>query len=63
MREILVLHSTRVGADLLRRGSDSAWPERPQTIEQGDFTLESIGYTGTLAAFYRSIWLSGATPS
>jgi Uma2 family endonuclease len=58
VREILVLHSARIGADLLRRGADGTWPERPEVIEQYDIVLESIGYTGPIAAFYRSTWLN-----
>jgi Uma2 family endonuclease len=61
VREILVLHSTRIGADLLRRDANGTWPERPQAIEQDDtLTLDSIGYAGPLAAFYRSTWLNEA---
>lgn len=60
VQEILVLHSASVGADLLRRGPDGTWPERPQAIEQNDLTLDSIGYTGPIAAFYRSTWLHEA---
>ena len=58
VREILVLHSTSIGGDLLCRGPDGTWPERPQAIGQDDLTLDSIGYTGPLAAFYRTTWLS-----
>jgi Uma2 family endonuclease len=61
VREILILHSTRVGADLLRREADGSWPERPQAIDQGDLTLDSIGYTGPITAFYRTTWLHEAT--
>jgi Uma2 family endonuclease len=60
VREILVMHSTSIGADLLRRGVDGAWPERPQVIEQGELVLDSIGYTGPIAAFYRTTWLNEA---
>jgi Uma2 family endonuclease len=60
VREILVLHSTSIGADLLRRGMDGTWPERPQAIEQGDLTLDTIGFTGPIAAFYRTAWLNEA---
>jgi len=62
VREILILHSPRVGADLLRRGADGSWPERPQAIDQGDLSLDSVGYTGPIAAFYRTTWLHEATP-
>jgi hypothetical protein len=41
---------------------DGSWPERPQAIDQGDLTLDSIGYTGPIAAFYRTTWLHEATP-
>ena len=58
VREILVLHSTSIGADLLRRGPDGTWPERPQAIKHDDLALDSIGFTGLLAAFYRTTWLS-----
>ncbi len=61
VREILVLHSTRIGADLLRREADGTWPERPQAIEQEDLVLDSIGYAGPVAGFYRSTWLHQAT--
>jgi Uma2 family endonuclease len=60
VQEILVLHSTSIGGDLLRRGADGTWPERPLPIEQGDLTLDSIGYTGPVAAFYRTTWLKQA---
>jgi Uma2 family endonuclease len=60
VQEILVLHSASIGADLLRRGADGSWPERPQAIEQGDLMLDSIAYVGPIAAFYRNTWLTGA---
>jgi Uma2 family endonuclease len=58
VREILVLRTASVGADLLRRQPDGSWPERQITVETGDLTLESIGYTGPVAAFYRTTWLA-----
>jgi Uma2 family endonuclease len=61
VQEILVLHSTAISVDLLRRGADGTWPERPQATEQGDLTLESIGYAGPIAAFYRTTWLDHAS--
>jgi Uma2 family endonuclease len=60
VREILILHSTRIGADLLCRDADGTWPERPQAIEQDNLTLDSIDYTVPIAAFYRSTWLHQA---
>ena len=60
VRGISVMHSTSIGADLLRRGADGTWPERPQAIDQGDLVLDSIGFIGPIAAFYRTRWLNVA---
>jgi Uma2 family endonuclease len=32
VREIVVVHSTRVLAELLRRGPDGHWPEEPEKV-------------------------------
>jgi hypothetical protein len=58
VREILVLRTASVGADLLRRQPDGSWPERQITVETGDLTLDSIGYIVPVAAFYRTTWLA-----
>lgn len=42
VREILVLHSTRVGAEILRRSEDGIWPERTEEVSEA-LVLESIG--------------------
>jgi len=52
LREILVIRTASVGVDLLRRGDDGVWPERPDTITTGDFTLASIGLRLPVAALY-----------
>ncbi len=53
--EILVLHTAAVRADLLRRGADGTWPDNPVALAGGDaVTLESLGFTAPLAAFYRT---------
>jgi len=57
VQEILILRAASIGADLLRRDPDGSWPDRPAVIDQGDITLDSIGYTGPIAAFYRTTWL------
>ena len=54
VQEILVLHSTGIGADLLRRHADGAWPQEPETILDGDLILESIGFRAPLADIYRT---------
>ena len=51
-QEILVVHSDRIAAELLRRSAEGAWPERPTTIAEGDLVLESIGFRAVLAELY-----------
>jgi Uma2 family endonuclease len=53
LREILIINSTAVRAELLRRGSDGNWPAASTVIEDGDLNLECIGFTIPLAAIYR----------
>jgi Uma2 family endonuclease len=52
VREILVLHADAVAAELLARGTDGAWPERPTMIAGGELTLASIGLRLELADLY-----------
>ena len=55
VREILVLHTAEVRADLLRRVADGSWPADPQEITIGDsVALESIGFSAPLVGFYRT---------
>jgi Uma2 family endonuclease len=55
VREILVLHTADVRADLLRREEDGTWPDNPLSLTLGDsVTLESIDFTTPIAAFYRT---------
>ena len=61
VREILVVHSERVRAELLRRAPDGAWPANPVEIDGGAFTLDSIGLTLLLTELYRGTWLADAT--
>ena len=59
MREILAVHSTRIEGELLRRNADGSWPEEPDTMAAADMlTLESIGFTLPLGAFYRTTALA-----
>ena len=58
LREILILSSTAVRAELLRRGNDGAWPATATVIEAGDLVLDSIGLTLPLAAIYRTTRLA-----
>ena len=56
VREILLVHSTRVGAELLRRGVDGEWPEGPATLGPDDtLVLDSVeGFSTPLVALYRT---------
>ena len=55
VREILVLHTAELRADLLRRQEDGTWPDNPMPLQQGDaLTLASIDYSAPLDAFYRT---------
>jgi Uma2 family endonuclease len=54
MQEILVLHSTAVRAEMLRRDADGNWPERPEVLEGGTLELLSIGLQLPLATPYAS---------
>jgi Uma2 family endonuclease len=55
VREILVLHTVEIRADLLHRQDDGLWPSDPLQLAADDpVTLESIGFTAPLAAFYRT---------
>jgi Uma2 family endonuclease len=59
--EVLVVNSTRIEAELLRRNPDGTWPEVPTLIGPGDaLNLDSIDFTVPLAALYRTTTL--ATP-
>jgi Uma2 family endonuclease len=58
LREILILSSTAVRAQLLRRDHEGNWPEGATVIEDGDLTLASIGLTVPLAAVYRTTRLA-----
>jgi len=53
LREILVIRTSSVGVDLLRRADDGTWPKRPLAVTNGEFTLSSIGLSLPVAALYR----------
>jgi Uma2 family endonuclease len=59
VREIAVVHSTRVLVELLRRGLDGNWPEEPEKIGSEDtLRLESIGFACRLPEVYAQTHLS-----
>jgi len=52
IREILVLRSATIGADLLRRQADGSWPSEPERATEGDLVLESVGLRIPLVEVY-----------
>ncbi len=53
VREIVVLRTVSIGAEVLRRGSDGAWPGKPAALSEGELALDSIGLRTPLAELYR----------
>ncbi len=52
VQEILVLHSTAIRAEILRRDSNGNWPERPELLEEGILEFRSIALQMPLTAAY-----------
>ena len=53
--EIVVLRSTAIAAEVLRRGPDGAWPQQPDIVDaDGELRLDSIGFAAPLRAAYRT---------
>ncbi len=53
--EILVLHSSEIRGELLRREADGGWPENPLTLVRDDIMrLDSVDFAVPLAALYRT---------
>ncbi len=51
VREILVVHTGKIAAELLRRQPDQTWPE-PLTVATGSLTLDTIGLTLPVIELY-----------
>ena len=60
VREIVVLHTVAIRAEVLRRGPDGTWPPGPEQIKDGDLVLDSIGMHTPLADLYRGTRLRRA---
>jgi Uma2 family endonuclease len=59
VREIVVVHSTRVFAELLRRGADGNWPAEPEEAGPDDtLRLDSIAFACPLPAVYAQTHLA-----
>jgi Uma2 family endonuclease len=58
VREILLVRSTDIAAELLRREADQTWPGQPQVIEPvGDAALDSIAFPVPLGELYTDTYL------
>jgi Uma2 family endonuclease len=58
VQEILIVYSTAIRADLLRRDAAGNWPEQAITIEDGTLDLRSIDFNVALPAIYRGTRLA-----
>jgi Uma2 family endonuclease len=59
VREILVVHSTRRFAELLRRDGDGNWPAEPEEVgPDGTLRLDSIAFACPLPAIYAQTHLA-----
>lgn len=58
LQEILILHSVRIRADVIRRGADGNWPEAPEVVTEGELHLDSIDFRVPVAALYRTTELA-----
>ncbi len=59
VQEILVFHTTRMEAELLRRRPDGNWPAEPEVIRPpGLLSLSSIGLSLLVADPYRTTFLA-----
>jgi Uma2 family endonuclease len=59
VREILVVHSTRRFAELLRRDADGNWPAEPEEVgADGTLRLDSIAFACPLPAVYAQTHLA-----
>lgn len=60
-QEILIVQSTHIGAELLRRQTDGSWPAEPETVGAGGtLTLAAIGLSLVLDRLYAKTHLAGA---
>ena len=62
VREILLVRSTDIGAEMFRRQDDGSWPEQPGMIgETGELVLDSIDFRAPLGALYQDTHLGRGT--
>lgn len=59
LQEIVVLHSTRVTAEILHRSADGQWPQDTMRITSGDLVLDAIDFRVPLADIYAGTGVTG----
>jgi Uma2 family endonuclease len=60
--EILIVSSTKIEAELLRRRRDGSWPETPDQVgADADLKFESVDFTVVLRDIYRTTALADPT--
>jgi Uma2 family endonuclease len=52
VQELVVLHTSRLCAETLRRDANGGWPQRFESVTDGTLKLASIGLETSLAALY-----------
>jgi Uma2 family endonuclease len=63
VREILLVRSTHIAAELIRREADGGWPANSSLIAEEDrLTLASIGFESPLTALYEGTRFVAAGP-
>ena len=59
VREIVIISSLRVAAEVLSRGADGSWPDDPDLLGAEDvLRLDAIGFAAPLRAAYRGTGLA-----
>ena len=53
VQEILIVHSTAIRAEMLRRDAAGNWPELALTVDDGQLELHSIDFSFDLPAIYQ----------
>jgi Uma2 family endonuclease len=57
--DIVVVHSTVIGAEIIRRAPDGTWPQQPAFVSADDeLRLDSIGFATPLRNVYRTSGLT-----
>jgi Uma2 family endonuclease len=58
VQEIVVIRSTSIGVQRLRRFPDGTWPDVAEAIDCGELALQSIGFRVPVTALYAGTWLT-----